>query len=540
MEASNATIVAGALLDRFERIGAALATAFGSPFEQMSQHQTPAGVEEYCTARGRLLGIGEAIAIPEGSGSLLVCLCLHAEAACRRFAVAHCPGTDGALAERLAHYVYASVLQTEQLEEARGASMAYVSQLTHDFEELCWLRSLSQGLEYCHANGEMASVSQSVLPTLRQLIHAETLAVIPATDRPTDAADDVVLPAYQCGSMLIDEQLASLVRRFAGDCLDHPLIHNRPLPDEGPSPRVKSCMVAAIRHHDRDFGYLVAVNRLMQAPDDADATHGFEANSLTEEREFGTIEGTLLGAAAAMLGTHASNMQLFRDKEQLLIGVIRALINAIDAKDSYTCGHSDRVALIARRIAAEVGLDARDRERVYMAGLLHDIGKIGIPDGVLTKAGKLTEEEFDTIKLHPTIGYTILRHLKQLEFVLPGVLHHHEMVNGRGYPHALVGEQIPLIGRVLAVADAYDAMTSSRPYRQALPSEKAEQILRDGAGTQWDEQIVAAFFAALGDIKRICSRADEHTASILAGGDKGPIEKADALSAAVAAMNVAG
>jgi HD-GYP domain-containing protein (c-di-GMP phosphodiesterase class II) len=125
------------------------------------------------------------------------------------------------------------------------------------------------------------------------------------------------------------------------------------------------------------------------------------------------------------------------------------------------------------------------------------VGKIGVPDSILGKAGALTDEEYAVVKKHPEIGYTILKHLKQLDYVLPGVLHHHEAVNGKGYPAGLYGEAIPLQGRILAVADAYDAMTSNRPYRPGMPSEKAESILRAEAGKTWDSDIVAVFLECI-------------------------------------------
>ncbi len=129
-----------------------------------------------------------------------------------------------------------------------------------------------------------------------------------------------------------------------------------------------------------------------------------------------------------------------------------------------------------------------------------------MPDEVLLKPGKLTDEEFEKIKQHPAIGHSILKHLKQLSYVLPGVLHHHESVDGRGYPHGLTGEAIPFSARILAVADAYDAMTSSRPYRSVMPREKAESILQENAGTQWDARVVEAFFGAASDLHTICQK----------------------------------
>jgi HD-GYP domain-containing protein (c-di-GMP phosphodiesterase class II) len=142
---------------------------------------------------------------------------------------------------------------------------------------------------------------------------------------------------------------------------------------------------------------------------------------------------------------------------------------------------------------------------LYMAGLLHDIGKIGINDAVLRKPGKLTPEEFDHIKQHPELGYRILADIKQLASVLPAVLHHHEQWDGRGYPFQLAGDQIPRIARIVAVADAYDAMTSDRPYRRGIAIEKVEELFQAGAGRQWDAEVIQAYFAARADIRAIAS-----------------------------------
>jgi HD-GYP domain-containing protein (c-di-GMP phosphodiesterase class II) len=195
-----------------------------------------------------------------------------------------------------------------------------------------------------------------------------------------------------------------------------------------------------------------------------------------------------------------------------MTGIVRAIINAIDAKDQYTCGHSDRVAAYAKCIAERLGEDPEECERIYMAGLLHDVGKIGVPDSILGKPGKLTDEEYAVVKKHPEIGYSILKHLKQLDYVLPGVLHHHEAIDGSGYPAGLIGDSIPFAGRLLAVADAYDAMTSDRPYRRGMPTERAESILQSEAGTTWDARIVAALMECLecGTIKVPSSYTSPH------------------------------
>jgi putative nucleotidyltransferase with HDIG domain len=187
----------------------------------------------------------------------------------------------------------------------------------------------------------------------------------------------------------------------------------------------------------------------------------------------------------------------------LLFGIIRALTAAIDAKDPYTSGHSERVARIACRLAEEMGIQPPKRSDLYLAGLLHDIGKIGIDDELLNKPAPLTPQEYRQIQAHVEIGVTILKDLKKLHHILPGVRHHHENLDGSGYPDQLSGEEIPLEARILAVADAFDAMSSNRPYRKRLSFLKIDEIFREGRGIQWDPGVVDAMFACRGDVEMI-------------------------------------
>jgi len=204
-----------------------------------------------------------------------------------------------------------------------------------------------------------------------------------------------------------------------------------------------------------------------------------------------------------MLATHLLNVQLLGEKEQLLTNTVRSLVTAIEAKDQYTRGHSERVALYGKRLSERIGFDADERERVYLSGLLHDVGKIGISDDTLGKPTKLSDDEYEEVQRHPEEGWAILQELRELNPIMPGVLHHHERIDGRGYPDRLEGSEIPIDGRILAVADAYDAMTSDRPYRKGMSSDQAVEILRDGAGTQWDTNLVDAFIDILDEIKAI-------------------------------------
>ena len=201
-----------------------------------------------------------------------------------------------------------------------------------------------------------------------------------------------------------------------------------------------------------------------------------------------------------MLASHAQNVELFRHKEQLLTDMVKALVNAIEAKDEYTRGHSERVALFALRLGRELGHDEEACERIYLTGMLHDVGKIAIEDAILRKPGKLNDDEFAEIKTHPDSGWAILHGLEHLRYVLPGVMHHHEKYDGSGYPDGLVGAAIPFDARILAVCDAYDAITSDRPYRKGMTQEKAESILRGAAGSHWDPEIIDVFFRIMPDI----------------------------------------
>ncbi len=179
------------------------------------------------------------------------------------------------------------------------------------------------------------------------------------------------------------------------------------------------------------------------------------------------------------------------------LSTVKALVQALEAKDRYTKGHSDRVTAYAVATAKKLGLTKEEVKLIEELSILHDIGKIGIPEGVLTKQGALTDEEWRVIKEHPAIGEEIL---KPIEFLRPGlsiVRDHHERADGKGYPGGLRQQEIPILASIVSVADAYDAMTSDRPYRKALPKEKAIAILRDHTDSQFNGHVVEAFIESL-------------------------------------------
>lgn len=206
-----------------------------------------------------------------------------------------------------------------------------------------------------------------------------------------------------------------------------------------------------------------------------------------------SVDSKLCDSLASSLAIFLENRMLYDDMQAMFMGTLRALTAAIDAKDSYTHGHSERVALMSRRLAEACGLSEHTCERVYIAGLVHDVGKIGVPESVLCKPGKLTDEEFESIKMHPEIGGHILQDIRQMGDLLPGVLHHHERWDGRGYPHKLAGDGIPLFGRLIGLADAFDAMSSDRTYRKAMDLDDVLSEVRRCAGTQFDPDLVEVF-----------------------------------------------
>lgn len=170
--------------------------------------------------------------------------------------------------------------------------------------------------------------------------------------------------------------------------------------------------------------------------------------------------------------------------------ILYVLAKLIELRDSYTEEHTERVAKLSVLIGNEMGLDEFELNALRKGALLHDIGKIAVPDSILRKEGELTEEELEIMKTHVIIGYRICKNMESLKPSLPAILYHHERWDGKGYPEGLMKEEIPIFARIVAVADSFDAMTTKRPYRDAYPKEKALELLLEGAGNQWDPKIV--------------------------------------------------
>ncbi len=256
--------------------------------------------------------------------------------------------------------------------------------------------------------------------------------------------------------------------------------------DDPMSPLSPQLVAHVIKNGEHEHGVVIAGGKMGEDPQ----------VSTYETKSFQSLTG--------LLGAFLANVELYQQQRRMFFGTIRSMSGALDAKDRYTRGHSDRVAYLSQAIARELGLSDREVEEVHISGILHDVGKIGVPEAVLCKPGRLTDEEFDAIKRHPQIGFDILSDIPSLEPILPGVLHHHERYDGGGYPSGLSGEDIPLMARIIGVADTFDAMSSNRSYRSKLPREVVLEEIRKCAGTQFDPGAAAAFLRLdLGEYDRM-------------------------------------
>lgn len=199
---------------------------------------------------------------------------------------------------------------------------------------------------------------------------------------------------------------------------------------------------------------------------------------------------TFLNIFAFQIGAMLENAWLYGQILEMNNNILKILAKAVEAKDSYIKGHSEHVACYGVKLGKKLGLTSDELNKLYWAGIVHDVGKIGVPDNILNKPGELTGEEFEIIKKHPRIGAEILSQNENLKDIIPIVYNHHERIDGTGYPENKNGQDIPFLAKIISVVDAYDAMTSDRAYRKALPHSQACAILEAGAGSQWDEELV--------------------------------------------------
>lgn len=365
------------------------------------------------------------------------------------------------------------------------------SELAQTYEELVLLHRLSTNMKVTEADSNFL---QMACDCLTEIVFVEGIAIL--LEKTIEDEQQWVIAAGS-GLIDVDDQMAAILHgRLTEEInegkealldseIDSPFRYDWPsriknviaVPFFGKDNSDSHCGGAA-HNGNSIMGLMVAINRI-------------------GKQDFDSTDVKLFNSVAGGCAVFIENGRLFKDLKELFIGSLKALTSSIDAKDKYTHGHSERVAFISRWIAERLSdrepLDQEQIHKIYLAGLLHDIGKIGIDEALLRKNGKLTEEEYDRIKKHPSIGAGILREIKQMRDIVAGVLCHHERVDGRGYPNALQDEQIPLTGKIVGLADCFDAMTSKRTYRDAMTVEQALAEIEKGLGTQFDEKLGRIF-----------------------------------------------
>jgi len=353
--------------------------------------------------------------------------------------------------------------------------------------------------------GESSRYQNRILQRVAATLPVETLVWVPEHQEQT-----VVIEGKQLLSARDCAELARLLSKtpegHSAGCMILNEVQSCRLGERFP---MISNLIALAVGENKALGWLIALNKCDVTPA-ALRSPGLNGNSsrmpassphpsCTERLQvapFRRIDAALLMPFGSLLGLQSRSVRRQSQVQELFAGLLRTLTAAIDARDSYTSGHSERVARVAVELGRELGLGELELGDIYLAGLLHDVGKIGIPDSILLKSGPLTSEEQELVHQHVTIGYKILENFGAISHLLPFILYHHERYDGTGYPERLKGEAIPRSARILAVADSFDAMNTARPYRPALSPNQIEEILACGWNLQWDGEVINAFFRA--------------------------------------------
>lgn len=364
--------------------------------------------------------------------------------------------------------------QEHSAEVSRNEIATLSDNLAHTYEELSLVYRISGAMKVTQPPREFL---QDVCDELAEVMNVDGVFAL-AYGHPSTGDDDEAVIAGGVDLNAQQVKLLCVAEAAPAMAASHkPIVRNEfhAAPESGLGSAVRGFIAAPLASDQDRIGMLVAVNK--------------------RDGDFDTVELKLLGSIAAQASVFLANHRLYADLQDLLMGVLHALTASIDAKDPYTCGHSERVALISRKLAQMSGFDPPRVQKLYLMGLLHDVGKIGVPEAVLRKPGRLTDEEFEAIKVHPAVGARILGGIRQLDDVVVGILTHHERPDGRGYPRHLKGDDLPIEGRIVGLADCFDAMTSNRTYRAALPLATVVAEIRRHAGTQFDPGLVEKFLS---------------------------------------------
>jgi len=376
--------------------------------------------------------------------------------------------------DRLAPVLCWMQQDANEVEQRAGELQNLSSELSESYEELSLLYKLSTNMT---VDQEPQQFLRQACAELQEVAGLRWLTLQLTDDDPRleDLAGEVITAGpVSCDEPALRDAGRELFHRF-GDQHEPTVIDDvTSLKMDSLSSVVDNMLVVPLRTPSRALGVLFGGDKL-------------DGQSLT------SVDSKLCNSLANTLAIFVENRMLYEDMQSMFLGTLHALTSAIDAKDSYTHGHTERVAKLAYLLAEASGLDAETTERVYISGLVHDVGKIGVPEAVLCKPGKLTDDEFAMIKMHPEIGARILQDIRQMEDLLPGVLYHHERWDGNGYPKGLAGCDIPLFGRLIGLADAFDAMISTRTYRSAMKLEDVLAEIERCKGQQFDPELADIF-----------------------------------------------
>jgi putative nucleotidyltransferase with HDIG domain len=346
-----------------------------------------------------------------------------------------------------------------------------------------------------------------VLQAAARVLRAQTVLWLPAQEAESLIAGEPLVSTWDCGP------LARLLAQDPEAASTGFLRVNQVQATRWAAwfPRVASLLAVPVP--PRSAGsWLIALNKTTSpAHPAAGSSRSSSGSGPAGAVGFRRTDAALLLPFAALLRVQLRVSRQHQQSKELVVGLTRALAAAVDVRDAFALGHSERVARIAVELAREVGLRDEELSDVYLGGLLHDIGKIGLSDAILRKREPLTPGELSQVRQHVTIGSRMVAELRSIARILPAVLHHHERYDGTGYPDGLKGDSIPLLARILAVAESYDAMTTSGPGPLGTARETALAALSQGAGLQWDGRVVEAFFRCHGRIRAIQERTLEES-----------------------------
>jgi putative nucleotidyltransferase with HDIG domain len=366
---------------------------------------------------------------------------------------------------------------------AQGELASLSANLANTYEELGLLYAISGSMNVnCLPRDFLRNVCVGILAVTNITAAA---GVIQPRRPGKDGKEEIVVVGPP---QLHAEQVRRIMKEHLNPLLasgQEAVIDNNFAAAPGDEVRITNLLAVPLATEKAPIGVLIAMNK--------------------REGDFDSVDLKLIKSISAQTAVFLEYSWLYADMKDLLMGVLHALTASIDAKDPYTCGHSRRVAAISRRLAEAAGLPPERVQRIYLAGLLHDIGKIGVPESVLRKPGKLTEEEWKLIRGHPSTAAKILSGIGQLDDVVPSILTHHERPDGKGYPCGLSADELPLEGKIIGLADCLDSMTSDRTYRPAMSLKDAVTELRRVSGTQVDKKLVDLLLSM--DLKEILTES---------------------------------